>query len=79
MRDERFVCLYSDHIYDFNLDKMILYHRKSRASMTMAVMPQMMKLKYGFIDIDAKNNNEDKQKYIETARGCTKGNNEGSK
>lgn len=72
MRDERFVCLYSDHIYDFNLDKMILYHRKSRASMTMAVMPQTMKLKYGFIDIDAKNNNEDKQKYIETARAVPK-------
>jgi mannose-1-phosphate guanylyltransferase len=49
-----FVCLYSDHIYYFSLDKMISRHTKCGAFITMALLRYKTKLKYGFNDINEK-------------------------
>lgn len=49
---DRFLCLYSDHIYDFSLDKMILEHTKSNALITVALLQYKTTLEYGFIDTD---------------------------
>jgi mannose-1-phosphate guanylyltransferase len=51
-KDDIFICLYSDHIYDFSLDKMIKQHVKSDALVTIALLPYKIRLKYGLIDID---------------------------
>jgi mannose-1-phosphate guanylyltransferase len=52
--DTSFVCLYSDHIYDFSLDEMINAHINYDAFITMGLLPYKTRLKYGFIDIQEK-------------------------
>ncbi len=48
--DDSFVCLYGDSIYEFELDKMIKKHTKTKAFMSMALLQYKTKLKYGFIE-----------------------------
>ena len=50
---DRFVCLYGDAILDFDLRKLLAFHRKKRAMLTMALMSYTTKTKYGVIDLDA--------------------------
>ena len=45
--NETFVCLYGDSIYEFNLQKM-------KALVSMALLSYKTNLKYGFIDVDGK-------------------------
>jgi mannose-1-phosphate guanylyltransferase len=52
MLNERFLCLYGDSIYDFNLEKMLHEHEESKAFLSMALMKYKTRLKYGFIDAD---------------------------
>ncbi|MGE5705322.1 MAG: nucleotidyltransferase family protein [Nitrososphaerales archaeon] len=51
----RFVCLYGDSIYDFNLEQMIKEHEQSKAFLSMALMQYKTRLKYGFIEVQKKN------------------------
>ena len=51
----RFVCLYGDSIYDFDLEQMIKEHEKSKAFLSMALMQYKTRLKYGFIEVQKKN------------------------
>ena len=55
--DDTFVCLYGDSVYQFNLNKMIDEHRKSKAFISMALLSYKTNLKYGFIDINGEENN----------------------
>src|SRR6476619_7724434 len=48
---DTFVCLYGDSIYEFNLDKMIEIHAKSKVLLSMALLSYNTQLKYGFIDV----------------------------
>lgn len=50
-----FICLNSDHIYEFSLRKMINYHKKSTALVSMALLHYKTKLEYGFININREN------------------------
>jgi mannose-1-phosphate guanylyltransferase len=52
--NETFVCLYGDSIYEFNLHKMIDAHKESKALVSMALLSYKTNLKYGFIDVDGK-------------------------
>ena len=52
MLNDRFLCLYGDSIYDFNLAKMLHEHEESKAFLSMALMKYKTRLKYGFIDAD---------------------------
>jgi len=52
--NETFVCLYGDSIYEFNLEKMIDEHKQSKALVSMALLSYKTKLKYGFIDLDGR-------------------------
>lgn len=52
--NETFVCLYGDSIYEFNLQKMIDAHKESKALVSMALVSYRTNLKYGFIDVDGK-------------------------
>ena len=45
----RFVCLYGDAILDFDLAKLLEFHAKKRALLTMAVMEHEERSKYGVI------------------------------
>lgn len=54
MLDETFVCVYGDSVYEFALSKMILEHRESNAFLSMALLPYKTNLKYGFIEMDGK-------------------------
>ena len=54
--DDTFVCLYGDSVYQFNLNKMIDEHRKSKAFISMALLSYKTNLKYGFIDINGEEN-----------------------
>jgi mannose-1-phosphate guanylyltransferase len=49
--DDTFVCLNSDHTYEFSLYDMIKEHRKSEAFVSIALLPYKTTLEYGFIDI----------------------------
>jgi mannose-1-phosphate guanylyltransferase len=55
-RVERFVCLYGDSIYNFNLKDMIDKHLSTKALATIALMPYKIRLDYGFIDVDKDGN-----------------------
>ena len=55
--DDTFVCLYGDSVYEFNLSNMIYEHRKSKAFVSMALLPYKTKLKYGFIDVNGREGN----------------------
>lgn len=46
---ETFVCLYGDAILDFDLKKLLEFHAKKRAFVTMAIMEFETKMKYGVI------------------------------
>lgn len=54
--DDSFVCLYGDSIYEFELDKMIKKHNKTKAFLSMALLQYKTKLKYGFIETKGVNN-----------------------
>jgi mannose-1-phosphate guanylyltransferase len=46
-----FVCLYGDAILDFDLGELVAFHRKRRATLTMALMTHRVQSKYGVIDL----------------------------
>jgi mannose-1-phosphate guanylyltransferase len=50
--DDRFICLYGDGIYEFNLRDVINTHIKKQAFVTMTLMKYSKKLEYGFIEVD---------------------------
>src|ERR687884_1645303 len=54
---DTFVCLYGDSVYEFDLSNMIDEHRKSKAFVSMALLPYKTKLKYGFIDVNGREGN----------------------
>jgi mannose-1-phosphate guanylyltransferase len=56
MLKNRFLCLYGDSIYDFDLSKMVKEHEESKAFLSMALMRYKTKMKYGFIDTDEQAN-----------------------
>jgi mannose-1-phosphate guanylyltransferase len=56
MLNDRFLCLYGDSIYDFDLTKMVQEHEESKAFLSMALMKYKTRLKYGFIDADEEAN-----------------------
>ena len=56
MLNDRFICLYGDSIYDFDLAKMVKEHEESKAFLSMALMRYKTKMKYGFIDADEQAN-----------------------
>ncbi len=50
--NDRFVCLYGDGIYEFNLVNVIDTHITKNAFVTMTLMRYSKKLDYGFIEVD---------------------------
>jgi mannose-1-phosphate guanylyltransferase len=56
MLNGRFLCLYGDSIYDFDLGKMVHEHEESKAFLSMALIKYKTRLKYGFIDADEEAN-----------------------
>jgi len=46
---QTFVCLYGDAILDFDLNKLLDFHRKKSSFVTMALMQYETKMKYGVI------------------------------
>lgn len=54
---DRFVCLYGDSVYDFDLEKMINNHIRSNAFLSMALIHYKTRLKYGFIEVGKSNKN----------------------
>ncbi|GIU71939.1 MAG: hypothetical protein KatS3mg003_1418 [Candidatus Nitrosocaldaceae archaeon] len=48
----RFICLYGDGIYEFNLRDIIDTHLNKNAFVTMTLMKYSKKLEYGFIEVD---------------------------
>ncbi len=49
---DRFICLYGDAILDFDLGKLLAFHEKKKALVTMTLMKHETELKYGVIDVD---------------------------
>src|SRR5919199_4167584 len=54
---DTFVCLYGDSIYEFGLGEMIYRHKESKAFISMALLSYRTKLKYGFIELNNKRDN----------------------
>jgi mannose-1-phosphate guanylyltransferase len=54
---DTFVCLYGDSVYEFRLGDMIYQHTKSKAFISMALLSYRTKLKYGFIELNNKRDN----------------------
>jgi mannose-1-phosphate guanylyltransferase len=50
---ETFVCLYGDAILDFDLKKLLEFHRKKSSFVTMALMEHETRMKYGVIQTDS--------------------------
>ncbi|RMF31828.1 MAG: nucleotidyltransferase family protein, partial [Candidatus Nitrosothermus koennekii] len=50
--NDRFICLYGDGIYEFNLRDVIDTHLNKNAFVTMTLMKYSKKLEYGFIEVD---------------------------
>lgn len=48
----RFLCLYGDAILDFSLEPMLKFHRRKHALITMALMKETIRSKYGAIELD---------------------------
>ncbi len=48
----RFVCVYGDALLDFDLSKVVAFHEKKKATVTMVLMKHSTELKYGFIQTD---------------------------
>ncbi|MFQ6134324.1 MAG: NDP-sugar synthase [Nitrososphaerales archaeon] len=51
--DSRFVCIYGDSVYNFDLTDVISFHKKKRALATMVLKNYKTSLKYGFIETDS--------------------------
>ncbi len=49
---ETFVCLYGDAILDFDLRKLLEFHERKSAFITMALMKHETQMKYGVIETD---------------------------
>ncbi len=49
----RFVCIYGDSVYNFDLSDVISFHDKTRALATMVLKRYKTSLKYGFIETDS--------------------------
>jgi mannose-1-phosphate guanylyltransferase len=47
---ETFVCLYGDAILEFDLKKLVAFHKKKSSFLTMALMAYETRMKYGVID-----------------------------
>lgn len=47
-----FVCLYGDAILDFDLRRLLAFHREKGAILTMALMTHRVEEKYGVIDLE---------------------------
>jgi mannose-1-phosphate guanylyltransferase len=47
-----FVCLYGDAILDFDLRKLLAFHRERHALVTMAIMEYQTQMKYGVIETE---------------------------
>jgi mannose-1-phosphate guanylyltransferase len=52
MLGEKFICLYGDAILDFKLGKLLEFHERRRALVTMTLMKYETQLKYGLIGVD---------------------------
>ena len=48
----RFVCLYGDQLFDFDLGEALRFHRQKKAGVTMVLMKYSTELKYGFMETD---------------------------
>jgi mannose-1-phosphate guanylyltransferase len=48
----RFVCLYGDQLFDFDLSKAIAFHERKGGSATMVLMKYSTELRYGFMETD---------------------------
>ena len=48
--DDTFVCVYGDSLFDFNLRKMIVEHKKKKSFATMSLCEHKTSIKYGVID-----------------------------
>lgn len=48
--DSTFYMLYGDSVFDFDLRKMLKFHRDSRAALTLGLMHYSERIKYGFIE-----------------------------
>jgi mannose-1-phosphate guanylyltransferase len=71
-----FVCLYGDSVYEFNLASMIKEHKKSKAFLSMALLPYKTKLKYGFINVEKQEEgNTSKNKANKFYKNATNNNN----
>lgn len=53
MLSDPFLCLYGDAILDFDLGKLLEFHRKKNAFVTMTLMPYETQLKYGVISTNS--------------------------
>jgi mannose-1-phosphate guanylyltransferase len=51
---DTFVCLYGDSVYEFSLGDMIHQHTESKAFISIALLSYRTKLKYGFIELNSK-------------------------
>src|SRR5919199_5314234 len=63
---DTFVCLYGDSVYEFGLGEMIYQHKKSKAFISMALLSYRTKLKYGFIELSNKRDNNRVTSWRET-------------
>jgi mannose-1-phosphate guanylyltransferase len=52
MLGERFLCLYGDAILSFDLKKLLAFHRRKKAMLTMALMTHKIQSKYGVIELE---------------------------
>ncbi len=50
--NSRFVCIYGDSVYNFNLRDAISYHEKKKSLATIILKKYKTSMKYGFIDVD---------------------------
>ena len=50
---QTFVCLYGDAILDFDLRKLLEFHRRKGAFVTMALIRHETRMKYGVIETDS--------------------------
>lgn len=48
---DRFICLYGDAILDFDLKRLVQFHRDKKATLTMALMTYRTQSKYGVIEL----------------------------
>jgi mannose-1-phosphate guanylyltransferase len=52
--DSTFYLLYGDSVFDFDLSRMMTFHLKSKASLTMGLMHYAEKMRYGLIERNEK-------------------------